>query len=213
MSDTQKLVPLNRLKTLLDAYGSMPDCWPAEERPAAMALTETSPEARRMVAQAAALDSLLDKIPEPEVSAALTSRVRSMALPAADRKPSGLFNRLAEYLRPGSSFGFQGAVAMAGVLGMVVGIGVSPMVFDRAAPLERVVATSAALPAPAPIVAALPVIANDRTDTASLAPNPDNISLMGDDVTVSLSGRTGDTLVADDGGTVEIALGCATVLI
>ena len=127
MPDTEKLVTISRLKALLDAYGAAPECWPEEERAAATALIETSPEARILVEEADALDSLLDKIPEPEVSAALTSRVRSMALPAIEAKSGGMFSRLAAFLQPDSRLGWQGAVAMAGVLGIVAGIGVSPL--------------------------------------------------------------------------------------
>ena len=37
MPDTEKLVTLSRLKTLLDAYGAAPGFWPEEERAAARA--------------------------------------------------------------------------------------------------------------------------------------------------------------------------------
>ncbi len=109
MPDTEKLVTVSRLKALLDAYGAAPECWPEEERAAATALIETSSEARILVKEADALDSLLDKIPEPEVSAALTSRVRSMALPAIEAKSGGTFSRLAAFLQPNSRLGWQGS--------------------------------------------------------------------------------------------------------
>jgi hypothetical protein len=201
MSDTQKLVTLARLTILLDAYGATPDCWPEEERTAALALIETSAEARMLMADAAALDSLLDKIPEPEVSAALTSRVRSMALPVPETKSIGLFSHLADYLRPKTSFGFQGAVAMAGVLGMVAGIGVAPMVYESPAANQQVIATSAPLSIPAPTLAVLSVADSDQAETASLALNRNNLSLTGDDISVTLSdnaGGTGDTLFSDE---------------
>ena len=175
MPDTEKLVTISRLKALLDAYGATSDCWPEEERTAAAALIETSSEARMLVEEAAALDSLLDKIPEPEVSAALTSRVRSMAFPPVDKVTGGLFARLTDFLRPQTSRAWQGAVAMAGILGMIAGMGVSMLALERAAPLPRIVATATAVDAPEVI----------ETNTTSLAPDLSALSLTGEDVTTN----------------------------
>ncbi|MDA1326770.1 MAG: hypothetical protein O3C34_18760 [Proteobacteria bacterium] len=185
MPNTEKLVTISRLKALLDAYGAAPHCWPEEERTAATALIETSSEARRLVEEAAALDALLDNIPEPEVSAALTSRVRSMAFPIIEARSikarsNGLFARLADFLRPRTPRAWQGAVAMAGVLGMVAGIGLSPMVFDRTGPTPQVVATAA--PLTSEVV---------ETITASLAPNVNTISLTGEEMVQNISEETG----------------------
>jgi len=177
MPNTEKFVTICRLKALLDSYGAAPQCWPDEERAAATALIETSPAARILVAEAAALDALLDKIPEPEVSAALTSRVRSMAFQVNKAKSGGMFSRLAAFLRPDSRLGWQGAVAMAGILGMVAGIGLSPLVVDRAGPAP----STAAAPA-VTNVAAVTVPDTVETGTASLSPNVNAISLTGDDM-------------------------------
>ncbi len=188
MPDTEKLVTVSRLKALLDAYGAAPECWPEQERSAATALIETSSEARVLVEEAAALDALLDKIPEPEVSAALTSRVRSMAFPADERQAGGLFARFTDFLRPQTPRAWQGAVAVAGILGIIAGIGVSPLVLDRAGPTPRIVATA---PPVTPLVTIVPaVITPDlgETNTASLAPDLTALSLTGDDV----AGDSGD---------------------
>jgi hypothetical protein len=198
MPDTEKLVTISRLKALLDAYGATPECWPEEERAAAAALIETSAEARMLTAEAAALDSLLDKVPEPEVSAALTSRVRSMILPVTDNRSGGLFAGLAEFLRPQTPRAWQGAVAMAGILGIIAGMGISPLVFDRTDPAPRIVATSE----PVTIV---PVVATtDGVDTtsASLAPDLTALSLTGDDVA---GGDSDETEQQSDGGEFAVA--------
>ena len=178
MPDTKKLVTLTRIKTLLDAYGATLDFWPEEERAAATALIETSSEARMLVEEAAALDSLLDQIPQPEVSAALTSRVRTMALPVAEANTGGLFARLAAYLRPQSTRGWQSAMAMAGVFGMAVGIGLTSLVLDRAAPVPQIIATATPLTT-APV---LIVLDEADTNTASLAPNINALSLTGEKI-------------------------------
>lgn len=179
MSDTEKLVTLSRLKALLDAYGILPEHWPEEERTAATALIETSPAARMLVEEAAALDALLDAIPEPEVSAAIASRVRSLPFPAAARKSNGIFTRLLNFLRPQTPRGWQGAVAMAGILGIVAGIGVSPMVTDLVGSNIGVVATATQN-------TGLEISVTDIGETAgtSLALDGDAISLTGDDMVV-----------------------------
>lgn len=192
MPDTEKLVTISRLKALLDAYGAAPHCWPEEERAAAAALIETSSVARMLVEEAATLDALLDNIPEPEVSAALTSRVRSMAFPTMEAGSIkagsiGLLARLANFLRPQTPRAWQGAVAMAGVLGMVAGIGLSPLVFDRTGPTPQVVAT--ATPLTSEVVEAL---------TASLAPNVNTISLTGEELVQNISDISGDGDTFDD---------------
>ncbi len=194
MPDTEKLVTISRLKALLDAYGAAPECWPEEERAAATALIETSPEARILVEEADALDSLLDKIPEPEVSAALTSRVRSMALPAIEAKTGGMFSRLTDFLRPQTLRAWQGSVAMAGILGIIAGIGVSPLVLDRTDSTPRVVATASTMTfVPA-------IIASDveETNTASLAPDLTVFSLTGDEMAENSSDISGDTVNNND---------------
>ena len=188
MPDTEKLVTLTRLKSLLDAYGANPDFWPEEERAAASALIETSTEARMLVEEAAALDALLDQIPEPQVSAALTSRVRSMALPVAEASTGGLFTRLAAYFAPQTPRGWQGAVAMAGVIGMAMGIGLTSLALDRTAPVPQIMADATPL-ATTPI---LTVQDEPETNTASLAPNLNTYSLTGEDLSDSADELTGE---------------------
>jgi hypothetical protein len=193
MPDTEKLVTLTRLKMLLDAYGATLEFWPEEERAAATALIDTSAEARMLVEESAALDALLDKIPEPEVSAALTSRIRSMALPAAEANAGGWFARMADYFRPQSPRGWQGAVAMAGVVGMVAGIGVSQLALNKSGPTPQVVAVSA----PVTRVAATLISdasTSEETNTASLAPNLNTYSLTGEDISDNTNDDSNDVI-------------------
>lgn len=112
---------LNRLKQLLDAYGADPDRWPLEERAAMLDLLARSESARDLAAQAASLDSLLDRAPLPmpprATSEALADRVmRRLALRGAARRPA---------------FGWPNwvALAAAAVAGLVIGwstLGVGP---------------------------------------------------------------------------------------
>lgn len=199
MSATEKLVTINRLKALLDAYGASPERWPDEERAAATALIETSAAARRLVEEAATLDSLLDKVPEPEVSAALASRVRSAGFAAADRRNGSLFARLAEYLRPRTALAWQGAVAMAGILGMVAGVGMSALVLDHGGQAPRAVAE--ARPAAVETVNVASNVneaSQTETNSASLAPDLTSFSLTGEDTAASQSDAVVDTQ-SDDG--------------
>jgi len=66
---------LDRLRTLLDAYGADPARWPAVERAAALELLARSPEARAHRVAAARLDDALDAVPGVETSPAIVTRV------------------------------------------------------------------------------------------------------------------------------------------
>lgn len=81
---------LERLRALLDAYGANPDRWPPEERMAALALLEQSPQAQRWRDASASVDALLDHAPGFEVSATLIDRILAAAptpAPSANRTP------------------------------------------------------------------------------------------------------------------------------
>ncbi|MBT5455661.1 MAG: hypothetical protein HOK82_03575 [Rhodospirillaceae bacterium] len=139
MSDTDKLITLDRLKDLLAAYGARPDLWPAVERAAAQALIDSSDQASALYAEEQALDALLRQVAEPEVSAALHGRVRSIALPPAPAPSASLPARMLEWLRPQSQMAWQGAVVAAGILGIVAGVGISAVVFDAALPAKNTI--------------------------------------------------------------------------
>ena len=72
---------LDGLERLAAAYGGDLDRWPAQHRRAAASLVEGSPEARRRLAEAMALDRLLDRAsaPDPLRHAALTDRIVAAA--------------------------------------------------------------------------------------------------------------------------------------
>lgn len=207
MSDTEKLVTISRLKTLLDAYGVSPERWPEEERAAATALIETSAEAHILMEEAAALDRLLDRLPEPEVSAALTSRVRAIGQASTTPSPAkadaaqsgGFLTALQTLFRPQSPGAWQGAVAMAGILGIVAGVGLSLLVIDGAGQTQQTVST-ATLAAVTPTRNTTELTVADggtsdeiETSTASLAPDLNSLSLTGEDV-----GSTSATAAGSD---------------
>jgi hypothetical protein len=82
---------LERLRALLDSYGADPDRWPPEERAAALALLEQSPQAQRWRDASGNLDALLNRAPAFEVSANLIDRILSAATtpaPSANRPPA-----------------------------------------------------------------------------------------------------------------------------
>lgn len=70
---------LDRLRTLLDAYGADPARWPAAERAPALELLARSPEARADRVAAARLDDALDAVPGVDASAAIVARVMRSA--------------------------------------------------------------------------------------------------------------------------------------
>lgn len=73
------MITLNRLAEILDAYGADPDCWPLEDRVAALELLAQSAEARALAHRAGNLDALLDTAPltpaPPSVADPLAARI------------------------------------------------------------------------------------------------------------------------------------------
>jgi hypothetical protein len=63
------MMQLNRFRGLLEAYGAEPRRWPPGERADAEELLARSPEARALLAEAAAIDALLDEAAEPVMPA------------------------------------------------------------------------------------------------------------------------------------------------
>ena len=115
MPTTEKLVTLKRLGTLLDAYGADPDRWPEQERAAALALIDSSSDARAMRDDALSLDSVLDFVEQPAISPALARRVQKLHRPARRNPLSAIFAGLIPWMhdrfRPAPRFAWQGAVA------------------------------------------------------------------------------------------------------
>jgi hypothetical protein len=70
-----ELMTLERLRTLIAAYGANPARWPLAERPAAEAFLARSPEARAALADAEPLDTLLDAVPALSPSPVLRAAV------------------------------------------------------------------------------------------------------------------------------------------
>jgi len=101
MSDPRTTIDLERLRTLLDAYGGSPRAWPDAERDAALALLARSAAARRLQADALALDAVLDAaldvLPAAEPRVALEERIVSAAL--AERRVAAAGDARAETQR------------------------------------------------------------------------------------------------------------------
>src|SRR5690606_40615752 len=79
VSTTVHPIDLERLATLLDAYGGDPQRWPEAERDAALALIAASADARRLHDEARRLDALLDALPAATPSPDLEERIVAAA--------------------------------------------------------------------------------------------------------------------------------------
>ena len=114
------MIDIDRLRSLIDAYGAEPARWPADERAAALLLLANSAEARAYAQDAEALDATLDCAPlRPTVTvdpAALAARI----IRAPNRRPAAPagWSR-----RPVFGFGWPNvaALAAAAIVGFVVG--------------------------------------------------------------------------------------------
>lgn len=107
-----------RFAGLVDAYGGAPARWPEAERAAALALMSADPRARALAAEARLLDGLLDDVPAPSVSAALTGRILR-SLPPPRRGVRAILTEL----MPGRPV-WQPLAGFAFALVMGVGVGV-----------------------------------------------------------------------------------------
>jgi len=98
-----KIIQAERVKTLLACYGADPHAWPADERSAALALLNHSPELRVQWQEARDLDELLHtghkRQDVPLANAALVSQIVEH-LPAQDSSSDISQHNVADKLRP-----------------------------------------------------------------------------------------------------------------
>ena len=198
MSGAHKLITLDRLHVVLEAYGAEPGRWPAEERAGAIALIESSAEARALFEDAAALDDLLDRSSVPAVSPAHVRRVRRMESPPRHWRIAAILGAIGDWLQPGSRFAWQRAVAAAAVIGLVAGIGFSEVVLDHEVPTPRT--AMAQRMAPPPVILATGI---DGSGTAGAG----SLTLEQDVTALSLTGGDGtDSGTAYDGEDSEVSV-------
>lgn len=114
---TEKMTP-ERLRAVIEAYGTSPARWPAAEREAAAALLAESAAARALVTEAAPLDALLDAVPAVTPTSAMRAAILALAPRAAQRSGEG-WRGLIDAL---GGWRLAGAVLAASlVLGLVSG--------------------------------------------------------------------------------------------
>lgn len=111
---------LERFRELMDAYGGDPRRWPPAERPPAAALLAASAEARALLAEAAALDRLLDEAPPSAPATLDAERLIARATAAAQERPS--FRTVGAMRPAGRGLWLRAAsLAAATIIGFVVG--------------------------------------------------------------------------------------------
>lgn len=77
---------MDRFKAIVEAYGADERRWPLGERAAALTFSIATVEAAAVLAEARALDLMLDEAPAPQVSSDLASRILEQA-PRPDASP------------------------------------------------------------------------------------------------------------------------------
>ena len=86
---TTEKMTLERLRAVIESYGTSTARWPAEERETAAALLAESAAARALVTESAPLDALLDAVPAVTPTAAMRAAILAMAPRAAQRPGEG----------------------------------------------------------------------------------------------------------------------------
>ena len=116
---------LDRLQTIVEAYGADPGRWPEAERGSAEAFVAESAAARSLVARARRLDSVLAMAPAEVPDAALARLTAATAFPpprqARSRAAGGWLTAVASAFWPRAT-----VLASMAALGIIVGLAVEP---------------------------------------------------------------------------------------
>lgn len=111
-----------RLLKIIAGYGADPRRWPEQERAAALSSLENAPEAMAAMEEEAGLDALLGQHELPPPSLALQTRVA--AIPEKQRASRS--ETLRGYWPFGAIWQPASGLALAAVVGVMVGIGLPP---------------------------------------------------------------------------------------
>ncbi len=112
------MITLSRLAEILDAYGADPECWPLEDRVAALELLAQSAEAQALAHGAGNLDALLDAAPLTMPSRSTTE---SLAARIVARIPAAEILTLSRASKVSWGWPNWTALAAAAVAGLIVG--------------------------------------------------------------------------------------------
>ena len=112
------MITLTRMVEILDAYGADPDCWPLEDRVAALELLAQSAEARALAHRASNLDTLLDTVPLTPAPRSVTD---SLAARIVARVPAAEILTLRHPAKVNWGWPNWTALGAAAVAGLVVG--------------------------------------------------------------------------------------------
>lgn len=110
------MMTIERFKVLVEAYGANPARWPEAERAVAETFVNATPEAQRILAEAAALDHVLDTASTAPVTRELEMRVLESFTAKEARSP-----RRASWFPEVMPWTQAAALAASLVLGMVAG--------------------------------------------------------------------------------------------
>jgi hypothetical protein len=113
-----------RFSALIDAYGGDPKRWPAAERAEALVYLARTPGAQTLVDDALRLDALIDRL-APPVAATDHRLLAERAAATAQERPAAVLPFKAKPRRPpfGWAWARAGALAAAGIAGLIVGMG------------------------------------------------------------------------------------------
>jgi hypothetical protein len=119
-------VELRRFSAIIDAYGAAPERWPADERDAALALSQLSLPAARALGQARALDAALSRMTAPDLEAdtARFVSLHSAIVSAARARGTSWASRWLGFdLSPAQLWPSLAGLTVATLLGFAVGLG------------------------------------------------------------------------------------------
>ena len=138
MTEKLQAMDLQRLETLLDAYGADPARWPAAERAAALALLAIDPAAQAWLEKARQLDRALDRLPPaPAPAGDLAARIRAAA--RQQRAPAAPVVPIPAPIPANGNrapWRFTMALAASAVIGLWLGFATSPFTASDTAAID-----------------------------------------------------------------------------
>lgn len=93
---------IERIKTIIEAYGADPVRWPHDERTEAIAIVEGSHELEELVEDARRLDATLDEIAPTTAPSALRERILANVARGSVRGGTTLIDRFLDWLVDGT---------------------------------------------------------------------------------------------------------------
>lgn len=140
---TVKLISPERVKSIFDCYGANPDCWPNDEKVAALSLIQNSSELQELQREAASFDKLLKNsdleiVTDQAATSELLEKIVG-SLPEQDKKPNSRFtNNESSHKRSFFDLNRSLAAIAASIAVVAISLSIATMTPESVKPVSSV---------------------------------------------------------------------------